>query len=649
MQLDRRDFSKLLVASAVGSIAGCGGDAGSGISDEDLEGRTLTVVGQTSASRSQLNPYALRQRGVSIRDFLDQLVLPVLDPTGDPLTSGHTWNVGDVEVSVPCAVSEYQIDPPDGYTLTFDDRLTFWNGEPLDARAFEHRDRIWHLLNWKFDDERSFTGELLSDTEYRRTFPDGRNRLEIERELFPGNPPFPRTFTDPWYQQLVDASSQDAVDEVFSDLSAEDITFATFAEEGYGTGAFALESTEDIYTNSIVARARDDHPVDSSISNLLIQLAGGPESNQILASTLGSGDIDVGSAIIADEGGDLDRQSISENIAQQGLYHSPRAPGTQLLFNWGNKHIRRLWVRRALVAAIPFDEAISNVWGATRSPPVHQTGLLSSVDEATFEDDFLSALQQYPMEQDEETAGQWLERAGYHEENSTWQSPDGEALQVRMLIARGDATSNTLGQTIVNGLDAFGLTVALTNARSDGYENALQTGDYELAIGSTPGDWSPVRQYAADLSLGRGGIGGSPLSIGGNPLDTCSEESRPFSTPATVTLPDEPGAMTIEGASYDGGGATYQHDGGIDVSICEAADRLTAPDSDDDELQEAAEICARWYNYAIPNVVFAQDRIGLIGNVEEFTFPAAESPATKAMRSWTTNPAHYHVQAGIIR
>jgi hypothetical protein len=629
-----------LAAGGATLLAGCGGQSGDGpVPGFDPEGRTVTVFAPRGGGPQQLNPYSLNQRGGALLEPFQQLVLPTVTPTGEVRTSGHTVTVDGRDVSVPCAVADYSVDV-DGVTTTFEPGLTYWSGAALDAEAYFLADRVSWLAFEEFGAE--FPHELVSDTEYRRAV-DTDSRAGLRGATHPGPPPLPQGFTEPWVDRLEAASSQDARDEEYAELNAESVTVERVVEEGWGSGTYRVESTDDVAEGGIGARRREDHPADVAVPNLVVRTPRPPA----VTSLVRSGDVDLGSGHIADQGGDFQRDAVPESIQHLSRYPSPVAPGFQLVFNWANSHLRRLWVRRALAAALPTGQVLSNALGERGRPVEQDSGILPGVATARLGADAVDALYDYPAEADTGTASEWLELAGYTREGEQWHGPGGDPLALRLAAASPPGSVVT---SVATGLREFGVGVEVTEASprpTNEFAIAVEEGQYDLVVARTGTGFTAADYYAAPPNVRGGTVVGSSLAVGGATLGTCDVGTGWLSPPETVTVPADPG-LRIEGGDYPDGGTTYQHEDGTDIDVCAAIETVRAPDSSVADRREAAVRCARWYNYALPTFVFGVSRRAVFGNTEAFAFPDSEAGRhTARVPAWS--PVQYHVQAGTVR
>jgi len=690
--LDRRRFLALAGSAVATGAAGCGND-GEGTAtpltprtDDDI----VTVMTSGLPRTFDFGPSLDQPAGLAhLEGFFQSLVLPADLPTGEYYTSGHTWAVDGREVSVPCAVTDFELD---GTTveLDFDDRLTYWNGDSLDGRAYHLRDRVVWLGNGEQFGGESFDHELVDATTYRRVLDsEAANRFDAHRAVHPGMSPMPPSFTEPWVERFETVSTEEELVDRFLDYVQGIVHLDAFVEEGYGSGAYEVESPDDIRREavdvagvtanrvSVYASPRSDHPGEPGIDRLRVltnvghgsivnsranggaawsplavpgSAAGGGGVRGAVAeqgTILDSGTGGFGTGVVGPHG-DIEPANVPDAVEQVASYPEPLRRGRGLVFDWGNDHLRRLWVRRALVAALPLERAARRTSSQSMQAPARQTGLLSGTDASVFEGAFLEQLYEYPVAADTETAARWLREAGYERPDDQWVGPGGEPLGFRILAA--GQWDLTVARVLSNGLTSFGIAAAVDNVSRPFYQERVFTREFDLALTTFPGGWSASRVYGDWYDDQGRWRSASPVTVFGNPLDSC-REGGPASSPDAVTLPTESGKLRIEDVDYPEGGSTYRWPdaGGVERSVCRAATRLREPGVDREAYREAATVCARWYNYAVPNFVFAQDVVGLWADTGRLTVPRSDHPATGLSRAGPVAPEHYHVQAGTVR
>ena len=686
----RRRFLATLGSAAAAASAGCGGD------QTGTDPRTPSLPDTAATAWVPLAPNSvdlgrtLTESAVKaiVGGYFHAPVLPVRATTGEALTSGHTWTVeggqaeGDArEVSVPCVVADYEVESEERVRLSFDDRFSYWNGESLDGRAYWLRDRVRWLGNGGVFTDGTFPGELVSGTEYRSFYTGAApNQFEAAVAAHPGLPPVPPSVTEPWVDRFTSASTEKELSDGFAEYVGGKAGIETVAEEGYGTGPYEVESADDVRREAlesggglavnaevVYARPWSEYPRSTPLGGLRVlgPTGGSPVSEQ--GSFVGNGTLDVGSGVIG-ENADFAPSSVAGEVEQVGTCPSANGLRSVLVFDWGDEHLRRLWVRRALVAAAPFDRVAANIGGASVTTPAHQTGLPSRLEERVFDRAFLDSLVEYPVEADPETATAWLEEAGYERRSDGWAGPDGDRLGFEFLAHR--RRDETIATALANGLESFGVPVEVTSVRNTEYESRLLAADFDLAVSTGPANWRPTASYGdwfeAGVSGRVGWLSTAVLTAVGHPLGSCREDGQGngdaggdgdvdadadeavASTPAAVTLPTEPG-LRVEGVDYPDGGTTYRwSEAGAERSVCQAAARL-GEDVDVETYRDAARVCARWYNYALPTFQFVQDRVGLWADTESFDVPAEDHPSLTVSRQTPASPHHYHLVAGTVR
>ncbi|WP_135363247.1 periplasmic substrate-binding domain-containing protein [Halosimplex halophilum] len=686
-RVDRRRFISLAGAAAGAALAGCSNasdDAETATAGRrrDVDGPVVSVMTGAQPSTLDMGPNTSTPAGrPHFEGLLQSLVLPTHAPSGRSLTSGHTWTVDGSELSVPCAVESFEVADDGSVRYRFDDRLTYWSGEPLDGRAYYLKDRIeWLETNGAFREE-PFGGELESDTVYRRSPLGGpTNPWAARANAHPGMPPLPPAYSEPWVERFEDATTEDAVRQRYLDYRQGKLSAETFAEEGYGTGRYEVGSADDVTselielphalrtnTEVVYAEPRPEYPGPTDRPTLRIVCGAAGTSAPRMSGLSGGGsggrpsgsmydprdfvngdEIDFGRGVIAESKADYFRKQVPDDIEQLTTWPNPAGGGRQLTFNWANDHLRRLWVRRAIVAAAPFERMRFNQYGRGTIEPSSDAGTLGSVAERALGESFVESLYTYPLDPDTDLAARWMRRAGYERVDGLWTGPDGEGLSLTLSVFSSEVGDV---QTLVAGLESFGIAIEVEQLLAGGisYEGNVEAGGFDLLVSNVPAGRSVLPYYGDWFSVGESWMAMPPIAVAGNPLGSCREEPPLASVPASVTLPSEPGALAVDGVDYAEAGGSYDHEAGETVALCEAVDRLRDADTDEAGFREAARRCARWYNYAVPNFVFAGDRVGVWAELSEFAVAAEEDRSLGMSRAEPTAPVHYHVQAGTLR
>jgi len=663
MKDSRRAFLGLLSAGVAG-LAGCGSDGEpahqtgpegrpgmengrytgrSGkarVDTNDLEGDVLKLMVRIPYE-IRLNPYAARGSALPAWRRLQAPVLPVDRSTGEYRPSGHTWSVDGEEVTVPALIADYAVEGTDAVRYTVDERFTYWNGDPITARAFHLNNRL-RALGFYSGIDGEYGGELVSDTEFRSPLGDELNRAGIRPAIHPGLPPLPPAFTEPWVERLADATTKAAVDETYTELSLVEMTFQWFAEKGWGTGAYAIEEPADAAPVGIVAGLREDHPGEATVENLVLENVQPYVIDE--AKGVKAERIDLGNGIVSTNGG-FSAPAMPERIEELGRYRTSGA-GFKLLFDWGDPHMARLPVRRAVVTALPIGDLMLAVSGDRMTPPVHDSGMLSA-DTRALGADFCDSLHRYLREPDIERAAAWMREAGYALENGQWVGPDGGTPSVTIPTTSSPRFSEPT-KAVVNALADFGFDASwrVVMAGNGEMSDALRE-RYGLAVSRVGGGWTPANQYGSTPGVSNGRPYGATVAPGRSPLATCTDAPAPATTPSEVTIPKEPGALRIESAEYEGD-TDYVHATGETINPCADSNALWDPELDAASARAAARRCARWYNYALPTFVFAGPQTGVWGDTEAFDYPR-DPRALGTADPVSSDPLRYLVQAGLVR
>jgi len=685
-RVDRRAFISLAGAAATTALSGCsnsstGGTPTTADDRRTVDGPVLSVMTESIPSSLDMGPNMGSPYGrPHFEGFFQSLVLPTEASSGEPYTSGHTWTVDGSELSVPCAVESFEVTDDGAVRYRFDDRLSYWNGEPLDGRAYYVKDRIeWLETNGAFQEE-PFGGELESDLVYRQSWIGGPTNPSAARaHVHPGMPPLPPAYSEPWLERFEDATTKDAVRQTYLDYRQGKLKMETFSEEGYGTGRFEVRSADDVTyetievpfglqmnTEVVYAEPRSEYPGASDRPTLRVVCGAQGTNSRGMGGGSGSGgpreagtfydprdfvkaeEVDIGQGVIAESKGDFYRSQVPDDIQQLTTMPNPDGGGLAITFNWDNDHFRRLWVRRAVVAAAPLKRMRFNQYGRGSMAPLSDSGMLGTIADRVLGEEFAESLYTYPLAPDTSLAAEWLRRAGYERVDGVWTGPDGETLSLTLSVFSPDVSEI---QTFAAGLEAFGIPVETEQLLSGfSYRDNVEAGGFDVILSNVPAGRSALTYYGDWVSIGDGWLALPPIAVAGNPLGSCRDDPPMASVPSSVTLPTEPGALAVEGVDYADGDASYEYDAGETVSVCEAVARLRDPDTDEAEYRDAARRCARWYNYAVPNFVFVGDRIGLWADLNEFAVGAAEAEQSLEMsRGRPTVPLHYHVQAGTAR
>lgn len=649
--VSRRQYAQLLAGSATAGLAGCLGvlEAEAGLED-DTEGYeppdTITVAVDNTPEQSNLNEWTDDRRIAGV-EYLTELAAPQNSETSEFATSGTEFDADWIEerqtITIPAMLADFEVETPDTIVETYDDRLEYWDGTPLDANAMYLHDKLfWYDgsdgANAVLSDM-TFEAEVVDDWTYRRTVDSGSapvlESMVYRLERVPLHP----DFTQPYHERLEDASNEDAAAEIVQELREETLTINDLVENQWGSGLYRVESLEDVTEDGLVAHRDESHPNEHASIDRLEVLWASPDQQEIANQR---GRIDIGGGVIEDSG-DTGRSSLPDYVQEVDRFTSPS--GDKLLFNWNNTHLENLWVRRAIVALVDWTAVRREGWGTGSVAIEHDTGLHSSVSERYFEEDFLGDLHQYPREYDVETALDWLQRAGYTGSRSDgWTSPDGEPLELTITVNEAQSGHVRGGRTIQGNLESAGIDAELSMVPQEpGLSSALGRVDpsFDLAIlwddfgnpwdyYATNGDW-----WASTL------VGGAPDAWWTLP-ETDYGEVDNYGVPLEPEIPSQPGSIDAPNQA----GLAPSLAGGERIELPTLVHNLPRPDTDQATFDEYVRKCARFYNYYLPQFLFHSTEGGLWGNRRDFEFPAKGNSVNRIAKG-VYGSQDYQVMAGI--
>lgn len=674
-RVSRRQLVQVLLAGGVAGSAGCMGVAedqepnDGGERDGSLDAATdrLTVAADTTPAAANVNQWADEEEIAGFEYFME-LGAPRSPETWELLRSGTTfdadWIEGTDQVSIPTMLADYEVDPPHDVYETYDDRLTYWDGTPLDAEARLLRESVYHYQsddgNAKFDDTNTFTHATEDQWTYHRwtdrgdvegVDADERSRPVLENEVFgPEFVPMHPDFTGAYVERYEDASTVEAVGAITEELASEQVDFERFAEEGWGSGLYEIENADDVLEDRVVAKRREDHPNDHADVDELELVFASPDQEALAAER---GEMDLGRGVVG-ERGRLSPDALPEHVGQ--IDRSIGDSGDKVLFNLNDHHLGRLWVRRAIVALVDWTQVTQIGWGeAGADLTKFDTGLHNTVSTDTFDWDFLSSLYEYPREYDLETAVDWLRRAGYEgSREEGWTSPEGEPLELE-IVATEDAEEVYIraSQVIQANLQSLGVDATVEIVSNvPGYERRLGSDgdgvDFQIAL-----FWDtftePWEFYAAE-----GMWWDAPLVAGesaDDPWGVPAEDYPAFDTYGTPMAPEVPTDVGSIRAP-DEAGRTPDLDDGETIELPPRVDAFRQPqtDGEDEELGPSGEErfqqfyrdCARVYNYYVPQFRFHDYARGAWGNLRDYDWPEEGSELNRMSR-----PDKFLARAGI--
>jgi len=680
-RINRRNYIQAIIAASVAGVAGCtgGGDdttepSGNGDEngtgngdengdengtqngDENDEGQQpveneFTVVEHGIIEEANESPWQTGDNALGKNWITD--LMSARTQGMDIIIDGQTYSMPHVEgveeFNVPSIVTDYRTDPPYDMYNTHNQDITYWDGEThIDANARELHDYVQYGYDgYIFDKTNTFTSQAIDQYNYRFWYERGqRLRDEPRNSNEPtelnvtdngtnayimrtdtvdgvgptGNPPEHPDFTTPYVERYADAANQDEVTNITDDLEGDQVSLERFADNGWGSGPYKIESLDDISGTSALLHLREDHPNEHINIPRLRMRAATSDRAQVMRAR---GQVDLNDGVLAMDTGTVNRESVPDYA--QEISRWLQIGGDNLIFNFNNKHLGRLWVRRAAVAAIDWNQVGANGWGPEVSETnPHHIGTLESVAEGNFSDDFLDQMYTYPIEADQELAAEWMRKAGYEKQGGSWVGPDGD--RVDWDLSFNSAEPAWIGgvQTVMANLEDFGLGVTLDGNAWSTYTQRLSPPDYEYDIALQWANYSTITGAYND----QGAWWSNPL-LAGSP-DTSpylqlqdDDEVDGLGRPVQeVPLPTGIGSIEAPDGSYKvpdsipGGSETYD--------MKDVVEGLREPGISIEQVRERAKVPAQYYNYYLPNFVFHSYYNGVWGNVRDFNFPPAD-------------------------
>ncbi|MFC7142676.1 hypothetical protein ACFQMA_22935 [Halosimplex aquaticum] len=677
-RISRRQYAQILAGMGTVALAGCpsgGGDTATPDGDATGDATTTETAGSdgdggTSTDGTDAGAGTDRQ---PVRDTIRVAVnnspdvfnwnpwTPQDNTTGDNwmselngLTNVHTPENAYSGTTVPTPhkpdheevelmtwIKEWTVEEPYDWRHHLDDRASFWNGDPYDAPTLvTHNHVAWMFNGNKFTEGETFNEEAEDQWTRHGWFDKGevpaqdpnpvaKPILEAQAKGLLFNPPLHTDYTKPYLERYQDAGSSDQVSTVSDDLTSDRVSLQRISEEGWGSGMYVLESVDDIGSESMTLRLDDEHPNagHTNVKNLELRWA---ESSrrQTLAS---NGDIDVNSGIVAPTA-DYNRETLPDHMQELTRWLNATL-GTQWLMNWHNQHLQRLWVRRALVEAVDWNAVVANGWGKqTGRTTSYDTFLMDAESESTFSSDFLNKLHTYSRAQNLDNATQYMQNAGYSKQGGQWVDPNGNTASIDLIAPSNDSSYIQAAQSIKANLSKWGFGVNFSSQGFSTWSNNLNPEGSGLNF-DTSIFWSDTATVFGKYNdrgawWGEALLGGSP-SAGSVFRLTEDDERDTQNKPITVELPKEVGSIDAPNEA----GADPDLKNGREVDMLEVVNGIRKPGKSEEEINRLYRTCAQYYNFYLPDFVFAQSISGAWGNVRDFDWPGPDEQALDYARN----------------
>lgn len=157
--------------------------------------------------------------------------------------------------------------------------------------------------------------------------------------------------------------------------------------------------------------------------------------------------------------------------------------GFALVFNFNNKWLRNLDVRRAIAYAINRTRVAIAAGAGLFDPVVYPTGLLKVMEKPWIEDLITSGvLMKY--EYNPAKAAELMKKAGFTKKNGVWYTPDGKPFTLTLIAPGGWTDWMAAANEIAQELKSFGIQVKLLTPDAPSYwsDRWYLGGHFDLAI-----------------------------------------------------------------------------------------------------------------------------------------------------------------------
>jgi ABC-type transport system substrate-binding protein len=450
--------------------------------------------------------------------------------------------------------------------------------------------------------------ELLDDYRLRYTFDTPiREEVAMRRTLSTLHNT-PAWFYGEYLDRLEAATNAAERDAVRGELQDRSVTLEEAAEAGIGCGPYELS---EVSVNRLMLDTFDEHPGADEVA---VPRAWFPSVQELRAEELTEeGVLDIGQGV-------LDRfgESVVAPNVEQLETHATQFTTTLLLNHFGDPVDDRN-VRRAILAALPLD--LLNRTGEWGSPTAVQTGLADPVARRWLDEDLRDALARYPVERDDERAGEFMRRAGYERQGDRWVGSDGEPPR---LAIDGPTWENwsLVADQVRRSLRDFGFAVEVNTYPQASFFGNVVPDNFEAVLWRSRGSTFD----AFDVTTTRLGS----LGMGVTDADRDRGERG---RPVEQTIPSDPGALSVSGS-------------GETLDLLALHRELREPISTE-RTREILGLLARWWNYDLPNLTLATTTTGIWGNTRDYDWPDAGAVYR------TSGPAHrvdYHLlKTGAVR
>jgi len=615
VELSRRQLLELTALGSV-SLAGCGGDQGATPTEGatrtpmvETEIVTKTVTGGDEVTRIvetvEVTPEETETATLSADDLSLHMNVNWNWAAGDTNFNregpgNYPGSPGDFIFYTPLVqyspiskeyvpIMEPSIPERDGCFVInkIDDGWTWWNGMEVNSydRVYIH-ELIAHSccggpdgVPWvaEYVDDKTWrekkAGPVNGQWRARNMVRPIRNR----RDLF-----------KPFWERAQDASSEEELDQVITDLNEFEITLDQAMEQGHGTGLWKPVSYA---ADQITFEKFQEHPFAdrTNLEKLVLHIT---TNSQSRLQAIDSDTLDIGQTPYRDQ---LDNPP--GNLAT--LAEWPTGNGLKLSHNWSRTHGQNRAFRAAVAHLLDL-EPLARIVTGNASPVKHQAAYVpENFQEQYLGESWLDNLIDYGVSAKKDKAKAVLQEGGYSKSGDIWVGPDGNETNGLVMITRSGGDRSLIGSTISGLLNNFGFKNDFLALETGSYgervgNNANQQWDLDLTSFGTGASW----EHANEIF-----VTGGAFNITTSGCDTVEPPEISPKTEVHRRLRFDWGTPGETGSSYPAvprevgstSGDTYRPD----IATKSFNTRL---DFSKEKLRSDAREIAWWFNYHVPSV-----------------------------------------------
>lgn len=593
--LSRRRILELSTAVSIGGLAGCSGsnetgnDAGNGNQGSGQEGGPITEIkshfGAWEPSNTNMNFFS---------------------PTGNqPPFSTYLWTEGTLYRNSSGEITYHTVDDVEfnngGKEVVFHFKkgYSWWDGTDLTAEDYLVQRQINQFQKFGSLEDADTTLEKVDDYTVKEIRDNPINpelRLLSHTQAMSTKADYYRR----WLKRYKKAKGQKEVDAVTNDLTKHQISMQKFVDEGLGC---SLWKPKKWNPQRVTYTKHKDHP-RASWTNLDTWVWELVDGDQKLDQAFKSGQFDMG---------ELNFNLVSESNTYEPVQRMGLPGVPKLAFNFGNKHLGRRGVRRAIAYLIDHDQ-LRQVLKANQGTPYKEhpylNGMASKIGKDWLGTNHLNSLLNYGSSAQPEKARQALQDAGYSKDGKFWVGPDGDTVSGLTYITPPWAIYQAIQQYIGPKLNDFGLGIETVQPSSANFYKRRDE-SYEFDLLNWYGfGFHPVNTYY----VGEGsptGLDAMRSAVEGNvsadkPPKLNAKRTQRLKQPIRPQFPKKVGSETISGT-------------GQTLYPLMWSEKMSQSQNKN-EIAKTARKLSWYYNWQLPHIGFYEEVWQSWGRKDKFTF-----------------------------